>query len=150
MRIYLDANAIILAMEGEVPAAEAMIGIMEHRSAGFAVVTSELSLAEILVVPIRERDLPRIEVYVGLLARGEAGDTQIECRDVSRDVLLSAARLRAAHPSLKLPDAIHLATAERTGCSHIITGDKRLAAHAALTVVDTGIDDLSALLEQLP
>lgn len=146
MRVYLDANAIILAMEGEPPAAEAMVAIMEHRSADFATVTSQLSMAEILVAPIRERDFSRIEVYAGLLA----GGGQLECLAVSRDVLLTAARIRAAHPSLKLPDAIHLASAECAGCSHIITGDKRLAAHAPLPVVDTSAHDLSALLEQLP
>ena len=150
MRVYLDTNAIMLAMEGDAPVAELLLTIMERRVADFAVITSELSLAEILVAPIRAHDLSRIEIYAGLLASAGARDGQVDCVGVSRDVLLSAARIRAAHPSLKLPDAIHLATAERTGCSHIITGDKRLSARASVPVVDTSIGDLSALLEQLP
>lgn len=41
-------------------------------------------------------------------------------------VLFRAARLQACFGSLKLPDAIHVATAMAFGCSHVSTADKRL------------------------
>ncbi|MGZ8218835.1 type II toxin-antitoxin system VapC family toxin [Methylomagnum sp.] len=41
-------------------------------------------------------------------------------------VFLRAARLRAAYPSLKTPDALHLACAQRHGCSAFWTRDDRL------------------------
>ncbi len=38
-----------------------------------------------------------------------------------------AAKLRAGHPRLKTPDAIHLATAQHHGCAEFWTNDDRLA-----------------------
>ena len=42
---------------------------------------------------------------------------------VAREILLEAARLRAATPALKTPDAIHAATALLHNCSVFITND---------------------------
>lgn len=52
---------------------------------------------------------------------------------VSRDVLLAAARLRA-EIGLKLPDAIHVATAQLTGCDQFLTNDARVPALPGLVI----------------
>jgi predicted nucleic acid-binding protein len=54
---------------------------------------------------------------------------------VTRDVLMKAAQLRAANPSLKLPDAIHAATALQHGCTTFVTNDSRFTALAELPVL---------------
>jgi len=46
---------------------------------------------------------------------------------VTSNVFTEAARLRADHPTLKTPDAIHLATALYHRCNEFWTNDERLA-----------------------
>jgi hypothetical protein len=45
---------------------------------------------------------------------------------ITSDITGIAAKLRALHKSLKLPDAIHVATALAFGCTHLLTADTRL------------------------
>jgi predicted nucleic acid-binding protein len=42
---------------------------------------------------------------------------------LEREIFQRAAALRAAHPTLKTPDAIHLATALYHGCAEFWTND---------------------------
>lgn len=53
---------------------------------------------------------------------------------VTRDILIEAARLRSVS-SLRLPDAIHLATAINSGCSAFLTNDRGIAAVAGIKVI---------------
>lgn len=46
--------------------------------------------------------------------------------DVDRNIALTAAKLRAHYPSLRAPDAIHLASAIESGAKIFITTDRRL------------------------
>jgi predicted nucleic acid-binding protein len=45
---------------------------------------------------------------------------------VQRDILIDAARLRSGLSSLRLPDAIHVATARASRCSVFVSNDRRL------------------------
>ncbi|MCB1441367.1 MAG: PIN domain-containing protein, partial [Nitratireductor sp.] len=84
--------------------------------------TSELTLAESLVKPMADRDAELAERYFRVLAP----QSGIEVREVSREVLILAARIRA-EKRVKLPDAIHLATAQATGCDRFVSNDGGLA-----------------------
>ncbi|MBS9478349.1 type II toxin-antitoxin system VapC family toxin [Ancylobacter radicis] len=148
MRFYFDTNALIQAVETSGPDADTLRKALKHAATtNLGSVTSELSLSEVLVRPIRERDIPLIAAYSGLLA-GAEGD-QLQTLPITRDVLTRAARIRAASPALKLPDAIHLATAELSGCTQIISSDKRLAGSTALTVWDPAGADLAGFIEMM-
>ena len=94
-------------------------------------VTSELTLAEVLVKPLREHNATLAERYHRRLTSGPT----LEVHPVSRTVLSRAAALRAGYPSIKLPDAIHAATATLRGCTTLITNDTRFASIANLPVV---------------
>ena len=50
-------------------------------------------------------------------------------------ILKRAARLRAMIDSLRLPDAIYLATAQSEQCDLVLTNDKRLKAATTVAVV---------------
>lgn len=53
---------------------------------------------------------------------------------VNRQILIEAAKLRA-NVNIKLPDAIHAATALLTQCSTFLTNDQRFQVIPNLTVV---------------
>lgn len=147
MRLYFDANALIQAVEKSGREAHVFAEVIQAASRqGLKCASSELSLAELLVVPFRNGDLQLIAAFSNLLAGGE--DAQFITVPVSRDILLLAARIRAeGGQGLKLPDAIHIATAELSGCTHVISGDKRLSRHTRLPVWNPIGADLPAFLE---
>lgn len=53
---------------------------------------------------------------------------------VSREILVEAARIRAG-TALKLPDAIHVATARMCGCEVFLTNDTRIKDTWGLEVI---------------
>jgi predicted nucleic acid-binding protein len=120
--IYLDTNIFIMAFETRNDASDRLSEIfarIDSRSAaGF--LTSELTLSELLVRPIRENDAQGIDQYETLFAP----DHWLQARPVTRSTLFVAATLRAQNAYLKLPDAIHVATALHENCSHILTNDR--------------------------
>lgn len=133
-RIYLDANILIHAKEGADGRSDTLLELMEV-SARWPLpllVTSELTLAEIVVAPLRRRTQGLVAVYDQWLVSSD----WLSVVPVGRDVLWNAGRLRADYPSLKLPDAVHLATALSFGCHDFLSGDTRLKGDYALGVAD--------------
>ena len=55
--------------------------------------------------------------------------------EVSREVLIEAARMLAVANTLRLPDAIHGATARLTECETFLTNDRRLVAIPEIEIV---------------
>ncbi len=77
-----------------------------------------------------DENVERQTVYQQALQNSDA----LEVVSVSREVLVEAARLRAI-ANLRLPDAIHGATAILTGCETFLTNDARLRSLPGLEVV---------------
>lgn len=116
---YLDTNVLIALIEAPSPLTNGHAEIVAKIDRGeMTAVASELALAECLVKPLADANAKAVEAYNLLFS--ESGS--LNARAVSRTVLTSAAALRAA-TRLKLPDAIHLATAIEAGCSAFITAD---------------------------
>lgn len=129
---YLDANLFIYAVEGILPYVETVGPLFRAVAEGhIRAVTSELTLAETLVVPVREGNVLRQHAYRQAL-RTHGGLTVLP---VSRAVLIEAAQLRAVSPVLKLPDALHAATARQTGCEVFLTNDGRIKTLPGLEVL---------------
>lgn len=84
-------------------------------------VTSSLTLLEVLVVPYRAEDRSLAERYERLLTRSRG----IRVIDLSHDQLRNAAELRAA-TGVKTPDALQLAACIGFGCTAFVTNDRRL------------------------
>lgn len=128
--IYVDSPAIIYSIEKHPVYALAMLSLWSAADRGqLCVVTSEFTLAEVLVRPLREGDPGLAAEYRELL-----GGTTVATVPVSRAVLEQAAALRAAHSTLRTPDAIHAATGLTLGCSAFVTNDKALRQVAGLPV----------------
>jgi len=93
-------------------------------------VTSALTLLEVLVVPLRAGDRQLAERYESLLTRGRG----LRLVDITRAQLEAAASLRAV-TGARTPDALQLAAAISTGCKTFVTNDRRLPAVPGLRVV---------------
>lgn len=122
-RIYLDTNVLIRAFEAS-PSddiAQALVGMLGIIKIGQKArfVTSQLTLAEVLVHPIKKNDDVLRQYYLNLLSRSTPW---LEVVRVEMQILLRAAEVRAK-ARLRLPDAIHLATAISAECSHILSYD---------------------------
>ncbi|PWV99032.1 putative nucleic acid-binding protein [Hoeflea marina] len=128
-RVYLDTNALIGILERRSELDGAQEQLVEDITDGeVEAATSELALAECLSKPIADRDEALVRIYLRLLA---TDSKFVRVVPVSRDVILEAARVRAG-TGIKLPDAIHLATARMSRCDAFISNDRRLASASAM------------------
>lgn len=123
MIVYLDTNCVVYFVEHKpgwyAKVASRLAAIV---AAGDTLASSDLTLAEVLVVPYRAADPALEAAYEDFLA-----DKDLTVFPVTPAVCRRAARVRVAHPSFKLPDALHLATAIENGCGLFLTADARLA-----------------------
>lgn len=130
-RVYLDTNIIIYAVEGYEAHAARIKHVLQGMTKGtLTAVTSDLSLAEVLVKPERDRNQKLEEVYRQFLLPTESFRN---CA-VSREILEAAAGIRA-NSALKLPDAIHFASAIDQDCDSFLTNDERFAGMTGIKVV---------------
>ena len=81
-------------------------------------VTSVISLAEVLVKPLRDGNEAAAAEYLRLLT----SFPNLELIELDRQIAEAAARLRAAH-GLPLPDMIQVATAVSRGATGFVTND---------------------------
>jgi predicted nucleic acid-binding protein len=93
-------------------------------------VTSALTLLEVLVVPYRAGNRLLAERYEALLTRSRG----IRLVELTREQLLAAAQLRAA-TGVKTPDALQLVAALGTSCTTFLTNDRRLPPVPGLRVL---------------
>ena len=93
-------------------------------------VTSALTLLEVLVVPYRAGNRMLGDRYEALLTRSRG----IRTVDVTRDQLRAAAHLRAA-TGVRTPDALQLVAAIASGCATFLTNDRRMPAIPGVRVV---------------
>lgn len=145
LRIYLDANVFIDAFENDdVPVTRGRT-VLDHLRGGDAVgVISELVVAELLTKPLETGDKELCDAYEALF---ESSST-IETFPIDRHVLVQAARLRATVKSMRMPDAIHVATAKLHNCAAFVTADRRLAVPEGIRAINldaSTIDELRAL-----
>jgi predicted nucleic acid-binding protein len=105
--IYLDANTLIYSVETHSTYWPLLDPVWQAARAGrIQFVVSELVLLEVLIMPLRAGDTTLVTGYERVLASPE-----FTAYPVTSGVLREAARLRAAIPGLRTPDAIHAATA---------------------------------------
>lgn len=93
-------------------------------------VTSAVTLLEVLVVPYRAGDVQLAERYELLLTRSRG----IRMVEITREQLRAAAQLRAA-TNVKTPVALQLVCAIGTGCRTFLTNDRDLPPIPGLRVI---------------
>jgi len=93
-------------------------------------VISPVTLAECMVQPIQRKDIKLQEDFVDFLLAGEP----IFMVDTDTKIGYQAAYLRAKY-SLKIPDALQVATAIRSGCEALLTNDDQFRRVSELRVL---------------
>ena len=129
--VALDTAIFIYFIEARTPFLEIIRPLFEEADSGRReLVTSVLTLLEVLVVPYRAGDIRLAERYEALLTKSRG----VRLIDLGRDQLRSAAQLRAV-TGVRTPDAIQLTSALRADCRVFLTNDRRLPAIPGLRVL---------------
>lgn len=121
MRLYLDANVIIYAVEGKDEALRtaARAWLVEGSKSGAEFTTSMFSEFECHIRPLREKDFALVDTFSAFLRQ-----PTWQLVPISLEVLRRAAVIRAEH-NLKPPDAIQAASAIEAKCDLFLTNDYR-------------------------
>ncbi|CZT33756.1 type II toxin-antitoxin system VapC family toxin [Rhizobium sp. 9140] len=144
--IYLDTNVFIFASE-ETSEQSDLLNRLFSLSFGRPVpafATSELTIAELLVHPFKRQDAHLIEHYQQIVRSSQ----WLMVVPVDREILEQSARLRAEGRKLKLPDAIHVATAHAAKARRILTADEgiRFQGDGVDAATSPGTDEADRLL----
>lgn len=141
-RVYLDANIFIYALEAYPAYTSVIAELFDAIDSGeILAVTSELTIAEVLIKPLAEGNSNLQNAYLDAI---QSSDTLLTA-SINRDILIEAAKIRASNPTIRMPDAIHAATAKIIGCKTIITNDRRFQ-----TAVGVKVAILSDMISKQP
>lgn len=136
--VYVDTQVLIYSVEQRGAWETALQPLwIAYQEGVVEVVTSELSLLEVLVHPLRQADEQLEIAYREALSGGLARTLPIRSETLDR-----AARLRASHPTLRTPDAIHAAAALLANCDRFLSNDQGFRQVPGLPLV--ALDDLVA------
>jgi predicted nucleic acid-binding protein len=95
----------------------------------FTVVTSTVTVLEVLVHPLRTNNAELAEEYRDILL-----NSKLMTVGVSSTIAEQAARLRAAH-NIRTPDAIQISAALNAGATHFFTNDIKLPDIADIRIL---------------
>lgn len=117
--VYADTQVLVYSVEKHPVFWPLLRPLWEAMQEGSArLVTSELTLMETLIGPLRRADTT-LESQYETLFQGDG----IRLVPIARPILREAARLRATIPALRTPDALHAATALQSGCAMFLSND---------------------------
>jgi predicted nucleic acid-binding protein len=128
MRLYLDSVVVIYLVEQHPtfgPAATRAVTQLGPT----ALVGTELTRMECLILPRRRNDHPRETDFNRFFAQKYLPFPPVDATSFHR-----ATDLRAKYPKLKTPDALHLASAIEAGCDVFVTNDAQLRAVTEIRV----------------
>lgn len=118
-KIYLDACIVIYFIENHPTYAGKIGTLITNLSVSDTLCFSALIRLECFVMPLRTNDSALKSHYETFFKAQEMLELSVEIFD-------KAAQLRADFPSLKTPDALHLAIALHHNCDEFWTNDNRL------------------------
>lgn len=116
--VALDADVVIAFLDASDDQHERAVEVLRPRlGAGMEIVIGASVYAEVMVRPLARGAGTRVDEFIDAI-----GATVL---DIDRELARWAADLCARHPSLRLPDALSLATALTAG-AELVTFDRRL------------------------
>jgi predicted nucleic acid-binding protein len=128
--VGLDTAPLIYFIEENAVYIEAVRLFFEAMDKGnFTVVTSTVTLLEVLVHPLRSNNKELAAEYRDILL-----NSRLMTLEVSNAIAEQAAQLRAAH-NIRTPDAIQISAALEAGATHFFTNDIRLPEIPAIQII---------------
>lgn len=150
--VYVDANPFMYLVEGNDDVAVAIKNLFDRlRLRPGSAVTSELTLAEVLPkpkLPDHRRSYLELIVWSGMF----------DLRPVTREILIETARYRqvsavkrldGGDSMVNLPDAIHVVTAIRAGCTHVLSNDDGLRLPIGMKRIQPDQTHIALLIQEL-
>jgi predicted nucleic acid-binding protein len=129
--VGLDTAPLIYFIEENPTYINMMDAFFEAMDRGeVRVVTSVITLLEVLVYPLRQLDNTLADQYRNILSFSPS----LRTVEVSREIAEKAAELRAIY-NLQTPDSIQMATAIVNGASFFLTNDVRLPSISGLQLL---------------
>jgi len=119
-RLYVDSAPLIYYVEENAAYLDKMrkiIRIIDQTD--LLAYSSVLTLAEVLVLPLKQRDQQLVQAYREILLSGD----DYELIAVTPEIAVSAAEIRARY-GLGTPDSLHVASAVATHCDAMLTNDR--------------------------
>ncbi|MCC5844320.1 MAG: type II toxin-antitoxin system VapC family toxin [Verrucomicrobia bacterium] len=121
MKFFWDSNLFIYLWEEGPQSLLAKDFAQWIAHSNHQVITSTLTLGEILVHPFRLGNETRITAY-------EKAFSKLELIPFNASAAREFAILRATHPTLRPPDAIQIACASLSQADYFVTNDTRLGS----------------------
>ncbi len=129
--VFLDTAPLIYFIEGNSEYQKGLNNFFSASDKGdLRIITSALTLLEVLVLPIKLNRQDLVEQYKQILTSASG----LEIIDINTTIAHKAAELRAKY-NLKTPDAIQVATAIEQGVKYLLTNDIRLKAVKEVSTV---------------
>jgi predicted nucleic acid-binding protein len=129
-QVYVDTSVVIYTFEENTDYFSLLQPLWtKFQAQEIELISSELILMEVLIVPLRNNNNSLVNDYEELLLNSE-----MQLIPIDRSILRQAANLRAT-TNLKTPDAIHAATAISVNCDLFITNDKGFRNLSSLPTV---------------
>ena len=130
--VALDTAILIYLIEDHPTYAPLLLPLYETIEAGkLNAVTSGIALLEVLVVPLRAGNLALAQQYERVLTESRG----LRLLDIDRDLLRSAAQIRATYARVRTPDALQIAAALSHGCTALLTNDRDLPEIPGLRIL---------------
>lgn len=132
--VAIDSAIVIYLVERHERYLPVIRPLFEAADAGRRdLVTSAITLLEVLVVPYRAGDASLAIRYEDLLSRSRG----LELVPIDRPILRSAAQLRAVHGA-RTPDAIQMSAGLARRCGSFLTNDRRIPNLPNLPIFQLG------------
>lgn len=129
--VALDTSVFIYFIEEHPRFLPLIAPVFEATARGECeLVTSAVTLLEVLVVPYRAGNLALAERYEALLTQSRG----VRLVDLDRHQLRAAAQLRATY-GMRTPDAVQVAVALSCGCAAFVTNDRKLPQLSGIRII---------------
>ena len=129
--IFIDTAPLIYFIEGHTefqPTLRQLFTAVDSEEC--SLISSTITVLEVLVKPLRENRIDLVDIYTGILMNSKG----IEIYDLTIAVAKQAAGLRAKY-NLRTPDSIQVATALVFGAEIFLTNDIRLQSVSEVDIL---------------
>lgn len=130
-KVFFDTSAFIYFIEEKEPYFKTLKLLFEANKTGdFQIVTSPLTLTEVLVLPLRKKAVHLVNEYKEIITNSPF----VFLQSIDARTARVAAEMRAAY-NLQTPDAPQIACAITSGATFFLTNDRQLSVVKEIKVV---------------